>query len=84
MLLTTFWLDPSIPIVCSNKPLNHWPFWKQAVKQSAVSPEVTDGGTEKQVSLFRGLWFPELGSLLCIYQTDHRSMLINCYHLTAL
>ena len=27
--------------------------------QPAVSPEVTYGGTKKQVSLFRWLWFPE-------------------------
>ena len=66
-MLTAFWLDPGILILRSNKPLDHWPFRKEAVKQLAVSPEVTDGGTKKQVSLFRGLWFPELLSLLRIY-----------------
>ena len=66
-LLTAFWLYLGILILCNNKPLDHWPFRQQAAKQPEVSPEVTYGGTEKQVSLFRGLWFPELVSLLCIY-----------------
>ena len=69
-LLTAFWLDLGILILCNNKPLSHWPFQQQAAKQPPVSPKVTDGGTEKQVSLFRGLWFPELVSLPRIYQID--------------
>ena len=76
-LLTTFWLDPGLLILRSNKPLDHWPFRKQAAKQPAVSPEVTYGGTEKQVSMLRWLWFPELLSLLRIYRIDllHTDML---------
>ena len=69
-LLTAFWLDPGFLILHSNKPLDHWPFRQQAMKQHVVSPEVTYGGTEKQVSLLRRLWFPELLPLLCIYQID--------------
>ena len=59
-MLIAFWLDPGILILWSNKPFDHWPFQQQGVKKPAVSPEVTDGGTKKQVSLFRGLWFPKL------------------------
>lgn len=60
-LLAIVGLDPGVLLLRSNKPLNHWPLRQQAAKQSAVSLEVTDGGTKKQVSLFKGLWFPELG-----------------------
>ena len=27
-LLVALWLGPSILLLCSNKPLNHWPFQK--------------------------------------------------------
>ena len=69
-------LDPGVLLLRNNKPLNHWPFQQQDAKQPAVSPEVTDGGTKKQVSLFIGLWFPDLESLPCIYQQllDPRSI----------
>ena len=70
VVLTTFWLDPSNLILRSNKPLDHWPFWQQAAKQPIVSPEVTYKGTKKQVSMFGGLWFFELMSLLHIYWID--------------
>ena len=63
-LLTGFWIDSGILILHNNKPLDHWPFWQQDAKQPVVSPEVTNGGTEKQVYLFKGLWFLELVSLL--------------------
>ena len=46
-VLATYWLDPSILILHSNKPIDHWTFRQQAVKQPAVSLEVTYGGTEK-------------------------------------
>ena len=46
-MLVAFWLDPGLLVVHSSKPLDHWPFRQQAVKQLAVSPEVTYGGTEK-------------------------------------
>ena len=76
-----FGLDPGFLLLRSNKPLNHWPFQQQVVKQPAVSPEVTDGGTEKQVSLFKWLWFPNLESLLHIYQQilDPRSIRMQIY-----
>ena len=47
LMLTAFGLDLGISLLRSNKPLDHWPFWQQAVKQPAVSPEVTYGGTKK-------------------------------------
>jgi hypothetical protein len=46
-VLATFWIDPGLLVLCSNKPLDHWPFRQQATKQPAVSPEVTYGGTKK-------------------------------------
>ena len=66
-MLTSFWLDPSILILHSNKPLDHWTFQQQAMKQPVVSSEMNYGGIEKKVSLFIGLWFSELVSLLRIY-----------------
>ena len=62
-----FRVDSGVLLLRSNKPLNHWPFRQQAAKHPVVSPKVTDGGTGKKVSLFRGLWFLELVSLLHIY-----------------
>ena len=77
-MLVAFRLDLGFLILRSNKPLDHWPFWKQATKQLAVSLEVTYGGTKKQVSLLKRLWFPELLLLLHIYQIDlMRSNTIN-------
>ena len=61
-LLLAFWLDSGLLVLCSKKTLDHWPFQQQATWQPTISPKVTYGGTEKQVSLFRGLWFPELMS----------------------
>ena len=55
-LLVAFWLYPGLLVLHSNKPLDHWPFQQQATKQPIVSPEVTYGGIEKQVSLFKWLW----------------------------
>jgi hypothetical protein len=46
-LLAAFWLDLGLPVLRSNKPLDHWPFWQQATKQPTISPEVTYGGIEK-------------------------------------
>ena len=46
-LLVALGLDLGVPLLRSNKTLNHWPFQKQAAKQPVVSPEVTDGETEK-------------------------------------
>ena len=63
-------LDLGFLILRNNKPLDHWPFREQVVKQPAVSPEVTYGGAKKQVSLLKWLWFPELMSLLRIYRID--------------
>jgi hypothetical protein len=57
-LLAAFRVDLVVLLLCNNKPINHWPFWKQATAQPPVSPEVTDGGAKKQVSLLRGLWSP--------------------------
>ena len=46
-LLAAFWVDLGILILRINKPLNHWPFRPQVAKQPTVSPEVTNGRTEK-------------------------------------
>ena len=72
-----FLARPGYSYTVQQQPLDHWPFRQQAAKQPTVSPEVTYGGIEKQVSLFRWLWFPKLVSLLRIYQTHHKFMLIN-------
>ena len=57
-LLAAFWLDLGLLVLHNNKPLDHWPFRQQTVKQPAVSPEVTYVGVEKKVSLLKWLWFP--------------------------
>ena len=44
-VLAAFWLDLSLLVLRSNKPLDRWPFQQQAVKQPAISPKVTYGGT---------------------------------------
>ena len=59
IIVGCFGVDPGVLLLRINKPLNHWPFRQQAMKHPAISPEVTNGGIEKQVSLFRGLWFPD-------------------------
>ena len=57
-LLAAFWLDPGLLVLHNIKPLDHWPFRQQAAEQPAVSPQVTYGGVEKQISLLKWLWFP--------------------------
>ena len=47
-LLVAFWLDPSLLVLHSNKPLDHWPFQQKAARQLTVSLEVTYGVLQRK------------------------------------